>query len=171
MKSTFDIAVSRHYASLVRQALRLTDNAADAEDVVQDGLLISWEGWDSILASQVPVAACLRRNTYRAFIFWKRARFTAKRGGGAVPSELNDESSRGSVDGSQEATVMLGQIGRAISPRDHADLVSLAQGYELTEVGEQHGVSGERIRQRAVASRAKLERYFGPLLRAHPLNK
>ena len=153
MSDGFAAAVLPHAPALRRRADRLTRSAGDVtwsgDDLVQETLLQAWR-----LCKQVPGIENVRpwlfaimRRTWSHIL---RARHTR--------IQITDENFvEPVIEGNQFWTAELAALerwaGRELSSVTRTALFGVAQGYSMTDIARQDGVSAQRVHQRVQAGR------------------
>ena len=127
----------------------ITDNRAEAEEILQDAFLKVWERWERVAAMEEPVGFLYRTAMN---LFRKRARRAAvavRKAAHLLPH--GDELAR--VEARDEAARLLGRL----TPRERAAIVVTAYlGFSSEEAGELLGIRATTIRVLTNRARASL---------------
>ena len=130
----------------------------DAEDVVQEALVVAISKWDQVRAKEAWLLGTLR---YKCFLYWKRYG-----NGRMVPSELEDlERLSEPVPPTQEGAetrIDLDNLTRDLSAH-HRQVLWLRFGWGLTheEIARELGYCPSSVRKMTGRSLARLKKGFG----------
>jgi RNA polymerase sigma factor (sigma-70 family) len=151
--AAYSALVERHWVRLVALA-RAIAGEAEAEDVVQDCLVV---GWRRLASLRTPAAflAWMQRAVARASV--RRARWRALRLPLAAVREPRD-SSPDPAAGGWEVERLLGRL----APRQRAVMhLTVVEGMSDGEIGERLGIDAASVRSHRRRARARL----APLVR------
>ena len=127
----------------------MTDNRAEAEEILQDAFLKVWERWDRVAAMEEPVGFLYRTamNLFRKRL--RRAAVAVRKAVHLLPH--GDELSE--VEMRDEAVRLLARL----TPRERAAIVVTAYlGYSSEEAGELLGIRATTVRVLTNRARAAL---------------
>jgi len=89
-RAAFDVLVGRHAERILRVALRILGDAAEAEEVAQEALLRAWQAAGSFDPGRAQFTTWLHRITVNLAIDRTRRRTLAPQGGDAALDALED---------------------------------------------------------------------------------
>ncbi|MEW5906800.1 MAG: sigma-70 family RNA polymerase sigma factor [Elusimicrobiota bacterium] len=173
--SAFALIVAEHQRLVYSLALRLTGDAAAAEDITQEAFLSAWKNLDRFRgeSSLKNWLARIAVNKVRSYWRWKKLRSwvgLSDRGedGEAAPLEerLPDDP-RGRPEQAALAAELGERVRAAIAalPQRQREVAALrAQGLGLAEIGAILGVAEGTVKAHWFAARAKLEAALGEYL-------
>lgn len=127
----------------------MTDNRAEAEEILQDAFLTVWERWGRVAGMDDPVGFLYRvaMNLFRKRL--RRAAVAVRKAAHLLP--VRDELA--SVETRDEAVRLLGRL----TPRERAAIVLTAYlGYSSEEAGELLGIRATTVRVLTNRARASL---------------
>ena len=127
----------------------MTNDRAEAEEIVQDAFLAVWERWGRVAEMEEPVGFLYRvaLNLFRKRL--RRAAVAVRRAAHLLPAR--DELAR--VETRDEAVRLLGRL----TPRERAAIVVTAYlGYSSEEAGELLGIRAATVRVLTNRARASL---------------
>lgn len=165
--ASFDAAVIQWLPFLRKMAYRLERNRQDREDLVNETVATALKRWENYNASfALPgwlafqmrsVVNDARRRKRVATVSYSTARereFDDDGNGGSMRTLLD----RHVVPPSQDDIVCARQVVDALSGRDGDVVLRHAMGDTLEEIGQQYGITRERVRQIETRGRAAVMR-------------
>ena len=164
-KHRFTALVRPHFDALYGAARRLTLNAADAEDLVQDVCLKAYQRLDDMESAEYP-KAWLLRVLYNQFVDTYRARSTSAVDLAGTGEDSGEPESLATADARPEELVDQDRqrevILRAMSILNSEACSLLAlhdiEGYSLQELEELTGTPAGTIKSRLYRTRQRLGR-------------
>ncbi|TGQ19280.1 RNA polymerase sigma factor [Mesorhizobium sp. M00.F.Ca.ET.217.01.1.1] len=147
-RTAFNSALVKMLPYLRGLASRLVSNPHDQEDLVQDTLAAALQRWRSYQPE----------NNFAGWLTYQmRERRTAMlraKGGEAASDAIEDYA----APATQDASVRLVDVVRAMRPQHRPIMAMLASGYEPIEIAAIEGVSRQAIHDRITACRRRLRR-------------
>lgn len=174
-ESAFELLVCEHQRQVYSMALRLTGNAAAADDITQETFLSAWRhlggfrGESSLKTWLFRIAA----NKVRSYWRWRKLRSwvgLSDRGGdedGAALEDLLPDDPSGRPEQAAQAAELERRVQAAISllpPRQREVAVLRSQGMALAEIGETLGMAEGTVKAHWFEARKKLEASLGEYL-------
>jgi RNA polymerase sigma-70 factor (ECF subfamily) len=163
--SAFDAIVETHTPALYRLAYRLTGNAQDAEDVVQETFVRAYTRLDEY-AGEEHLEAWLRRATANRAVDLLRRRARWREAGGETIDHLGSSSpgpERGALDG--EVRGRVAETLEELSPRERvAFLLRHVEGRSIAEIGQVLGTGTSATKNHIFRAVRKMRQALEPLL-------
>jgi len=146
---SFEEFFAAHRARLFGALIVMTDNRAEAEEILQDAFLTLWERWERVAGMDDPVGFLYRvaMNVFRKRL--RRAAVAVRKAVHLFP--IGDELV--GVETRDEAARLLARL----TPRERAAIVVTAYlGYSSEEAGELLGIKATTVRVLTNRARATL---------------
>jgi RNA polymerase sigma-70 factor (ECF subfamily) len=156
-QAAFSVIVTRHHGRLYALAWRILNDAAAAEDVVQDAMLKLWTGADRFDPSRGLLSAWLKRMVVNQCLDRRRA----------LRSVEDIETATGISDDAPLPDVVLDQrhVARAMEempPRQRAAIALFyIEGYTMAEVADQLDTNTKSVESLLARGREKLRDLLG----------
>jgi len=161
----FDAIVEAHTPALFRLAYRLTGNAQDAEDVVQETFVGAYTRLDEY-AGEAHLAAWLRRAATNRAIDLLRKRSRWREAGGESTEWLDSPApgpERGALDG--EVRRRVSATLEELSPRERvAFVLRHVEGRSIEEIGRVLGTGASATKNHVFRAVRKMRQALEPLL-------
>lgn len=146
---SFEMFFSAERSRLLGALVVMTNNRAEAEEIVQDAFLAVWERWERVAVMEEPAGFLyrtamnlLRKRVRRAGVAFRKAVHILPRGDELADVELRDEAIR---------------LLARLTPRERAAIVVTAYlGYSSEEAGELLGIRATTVRVLTNRARATL---------------
>jgi RNA polymerase sigma factor (sigma-70 family) len=158
----FDAALERYMPALRNLARRHAPHAR-REDVVQDVATYALEHWENFRVKETRDDPYGEGSGFYNWLYWQFRSLCGNHGRKKRPVEILTDTmnykfiNRHSCKATQEDEVVARDIlDRVDTGREGAILLRRAMGCELHEIGEEIGLSRERVRQLEVRGRANL---------------
>lgn len=174
-ESAFELLVAEHQRQVYSMALRLTGNAAAADDITQETFISAWRhlgrfrGESSLKTWLFRIAA----NKVRSYWRWRKLRSWVglsdrdeEKGGAALEDLLPDDPS-GRPEQASQAAELERRVQAAINalpPRQREVAVLRSQGLALAEIGEALGMAEGTVKAHWFEARKKLAASLGEYL-------
>lgn len=174
-EGAFELLVSEHQRQIYSMALRLTGNAAAADDITQETFIAAWRhlggfrGESSLKTWLFRIAA----NKVRSYWRWRKLRSwvgLSDRGednGGAALEDLLPDDPAGRPEQAAQAAELERRVQAAMNalpPRQREVAVLRAQGLALAEIGETLGMAEGTVKAHWFEARKKLAGLLGEYL-------
>ena len=146
---SFEEFFAAHRSRLFGALVVMTDNRAEAEEILQDAFLTVWERWERVVGMDDPVGFLYRvaMNVFRKRL--RRAAVAVRKAAHLLP--VGDELV--GVETRDEAARLLARL----TPRERAAIVVTAYlGYSSEEAGELLGIKATTVRVLTNRARATL---------------
>jgi DNA-directed RNA polymerase specialized sigma24 family protein len=146
--------LSLHRAALLRRAVHLLHNEAEAEDLVQDTLVGALSDWRK-LRSDLHVRAWLFQRLRWQYLIFMASVHAEKRGGGVRNIALSKHDM--AIPGAQEATIELKETFRHLTTlQDGLALWAFVFGERIASIAAAEGISEMTMTQRISRARKRL---------------
>jgi RNA polymerase sigma-70 factor (sigma-E family) len=144
--------VAARSAALVRSAWLLTGDEAEAQDLVQTALFMTWSRWSRIMRQDAP-EAYVRRVMLSTFLSWTRRRWRGEVPVGEVPDRAYPHDEFAGVDLRQSVRAALLDL----PPRQRAVIVlRFFDDMTETQVADMLGCSVGTVKSQCAKALAKL---------------
>ncbi len=146
---SFEAFFAAERSRLLGALIVMTDNRAEAEEILQDAFLKVWERWERVASMEEPVGFLyrtamnlFRKRLRRAAVAVRKAAHLLPRGDDLAEVETRDEAVR---------------LLERLTPRERAAIVVTAYlGYSSEEAGELLGIRATTVRVLTNRARATL---------------